>query len=125
MTNQATTSANTPVWSLGSALASRKVMARLQGLLYYALLTGLAFVFLMPTIWMISTSLKEPGQIFEYPPRFLPSPVLWTNYPEAIQKFPFFLYLRNTLIVTLLATFGTVLSASLVAFGFARRRCFL
>lgn len=122
MTNQATTSANTPVWSLGSALASRKVMARLQGLLYYALLTGLAFVFLMPTIWMISTSLKEPGQIFEYPPRFLPSPVLWTNYPEAIQKFPFFLYLRNTLIVTLLATFGTVLSASLVAFGFARRR---
>ena len=122
MTNQATTSANTPVWSLGSALASRKVMARLQGLLYYALLTGLAFVFLMPTIWMISTSLKEQGQIFEYPPRFLPSPVLWTNYPEAIQKFPFFLYLRNTLIVTLLATFGTVLSASLVAFGFARRR---
>ena len=122
MTNQATTSANTPVWSLGSALASRKVMARLQGLLYYALLTGLAFVFLMPTIWMISTSLKEPGQIFEYPPRFLPSPVLWMNYPEAIQKFPFFLYLRNTLIVTLLATFGTVLSASLVAFGFARRR---
>ena len=122
MTNQATTSANTPVWSLGSALASRKVMARLQGLLYYALLTGLAFVFLMPTIWMISTSLKEPGQIFEYPPRFLPSPVLWMNYPEAIQKIPYFLYLRNTLIVTLLATFGTVLSASLVAFGFARRR---
>jgi multiple sugar transport system permease protein len=122
MTNQATTSANTPVWSLGSALSSRKAMVRLQLLLYYALLTGLAFAFLLPTMWMISTSLKEPGQIFEYPPRFLPTPVLWSNYPEAIQKFPFFLYLRNTLIVTLLATFGTVLSASLVAFGFARRR---
>lgn len=47
---------------------------------------------------------------------------MWSNYLVAIQKFPFFLYLRNTLIVTGLATFGTVLSASLVAFGFARRR---
>jgi multiple sugar transport system permease protein len=90
--------------------------------LLYLLLSVVALIFLMPTLWMLSTSLKADGQVFAYPPRFLPDPILWSNYPEAIQKFPFFLYLRNSVIVTALSTFGTVLSASLCAFGFARRR---
>ncbi|MBX3010059.1 MAG: carbohydrate ABC transporter permease [Caldilineaceae bacterium] len=89
---------------------------------FYLLLTVIAFLFLLPTLWMISTSLKADGQIFAYPPRLLPDPILWENYPVAIQKFPFWLYLRNSVIVTAVATLGTVLSASLVAFGFARRR---
>lgn len=122
MTNQATTSQPTSAWPTATTLPSRKIATRLRLLLYYALLTGLAFVFLLPTLWMVSTSLKEAGQIFEYPPRLIPETLRWQNYPEAIQKFPFWLYLRNTVIVTLLATFGTTLSSSLVAFGFARRR---
>lgn len=88
----------------------------------YLFLSTICLLLLFPNLWMISTSLKEPQQIFAYPPQLIPRPTVWWNYVEAIQKFPFFLYLRNTLIVTGLATFGTVLSASLVAFGFARRR---
>ncbi len=121
MANQVTTSENGP-WVTGAALPSRKVAARLQLFVHYTVLTGLALIFLMPTLWMISTSLKAPGEIFDYPPQLIPTPPLWGNYLEAIQKFPFWLYLRNSLIVTLLATFGIVLSSSLVAFGFARRR---
>jgi ABC-type glycerol-3-phosphate transport system permease component len=60
--------------------------------------------------------------VFEYPPQLFPDPIVWSNYPEAISKFPFWLYLRNTIIVTAVGTLGTVLSSSLVAFGFARRR---
>ena len=88
----------------------------------YLFLSLVCIVLLFPNIWMISTSLKDSPQIFAYPPELIPAPFLWSNYLVAIQKFPFFLYLRNTVIVTGLATFGTVLSASLVAFGFARRR---
>jgi multiple sugar transport system permease protein len=122
MSNQATTSQTRAAWSTAEVMPSRKIAARLRLLLYYAVLTGLAFVFLFPTLWMISTSLKEAGQIFEYPPQLIPSPIRWSNYPEAIQKFPFFLYLRNTVFITFLATVGTALSSALVAFGFARRR---
>lgn len=88
----------------------------------YLLLTVIALLFLLPTLWMISTSLKIDGQVFAYPPRLLPAPIAWENYPTAIQKFPFWLYLRNSIIVTGVATVGTVLASSLCAFGFARRR---
>ncbi len=89
---------------------------------FYGLLTVIAFILLLPTLWMISTSLKVDGQVFAYPPQFFPDPIAWENYPTAIQKFPFWLYLRNSIIVTGISTVGTVLSASLCAFGFARRR---
>ena len=109
------------------ASGRKKTTARLSTrwvvrLALYLFLSATCLVLLFPNIWMLSTSLKDPQQIFAYPPELIPRPFVWPNYLVAIQKFPFFLYLRNTLIVTGLATFGTVLSASLVAFGFARRR---
>lgn len=88
----------------------------------YLLLSIGAVVLLFPAIWMISISLKAPQQVYEYPPRLIPSPIMWENYATAFSKFPFLLYARNSLIVTVLATIGTVISCSLVAFGFSRRR---
>jgi ABC-type glycerol-3-phosphate transport system permease component len=93
-----------------------------QKLALYVLMTAICIVLLFPTIWMISTSLKPSGRVFEYPPQLIPNPITWQNYPDAINKFPFWLYLRNTVIITSVATFGIVLTSSLVAFGFARRR---
>ena len=48
----------------------------------------------------------------------------WSNYREALTppNFRFLLYLRNTLVITIVALVGQVLSCSLVAFGFARLR---
>jgi len=91
------------------------------GATYLVLIIG-ALILFFPVLWMISTSLKLPMMVFEFPPRLLPSPVAWENFVIAIRKFPFFLYLRNSVIVSGLATLGTVISSSLVAFGFARRR---
>ena len=87
----------------------------------YAVLALGALVALFPVLWMVSISLKDNRTVFAYPPSLIPSPMLWENYAKVLQVFPFFLYLRNSLIVTAVATFGTVLSASLVALGFARR----
>lgn len=92
-----------------------------KGFVYIILIVG-AIVLLFPAIWMISISLKTPAQVYEYPPRLIPSPVMWENYLTAFSRFDFLLYARNSFIVTALATFGTVASCSLVAFGFSRRR---
>lgn len=100
----------------------RKLVPLLRNFVLYIVLIVICLVLLFPNIWMISTSLKEQNLVFEFPPKLIPNPVRWQNYTDAMNAFPFWLYFRNSLIVTVVATFGTVLSSSLVAFGFARLR---
>lgn len=90
----------------------------------YALLIIGAIISTFPLVWMISTSLKEKGLEFAFPPELIPHPTMWSNYVAIWSLAPFGVYFRNSAAVTGLATFGTVLSASLVAYGFARLRFF-
>lgn len=94
----------------------------------YAVLAFSSLVFLTPLVWMVSTSIKPESQAASGSVRLLPDPpslaipqaaenyrAVWTD--ESI-NFP--LYLRNTLIVALLAVGGMVLSSAIVAYGFSR-----
>ena len=81
-----------------------------------------AFFMLLPILWMISASLKKEADVFLIPIRWIPAPVLWSNYPEALTFQPFWLYFRNSVFVTSLAVVGAVFTASLVGFAFARLR---
>src|SRR5690606_24726185 len=91
-------------------------------ILLYTLVTGLGFIFAAPLIWMISTSLKTDPQVYTVPPVWIPNPVRWVNYPEALAIRPFGLYTYNTLKYALTSVVGVLLSCSLVAYGFARVR---
>lgn len=91
--------------------------------LIYVLLIAGGILFIFPFIWMVSTSLKDPKQIFTYPPIWIPSPIHWDNYYQGWfgnPLMPFTLFLRNTLIITLNNMIGNLVSCSLVAYGFAR-----
>ena len=88
----------------------------------YAFLAVGAFFCLLPLAWMISTSLKEPGSVFLFPPQWIPQPVRWENYSEIFTQWPFFTYLRNTLLVTGLNIAGITLSSALVAYAFSHMR---
>ena len=92
--------------------------------LRYALLICGGVICFIPLGWMLSTSLKMPGTEFTFPPELIPRPVVWSNYVDAVTRpgHPFFLYARNSVVITLAATLGTVLTSSFVAFGFARIR---
>ena len=89
---------------------------------WYLPMTAAGILLIFPLLWMVSTSLKLPGTEFAYPPQLIPSPAVWHNYVDALAQEPFGLYLRNTLTITAAATLGSVLTASLAAFGFARIR---
>ncbi len=95
---------------------------RLRGLAIYVALTLIGMLFILPFIWMISTSVKPNDQIFVYPPQWIPDPVLWGNYAKAMTSVPFFLYFRNTLFVSGMTVLGTLVSCSLVSYGFSRVR---
>lgn len=79
-----------------------------------------SFFFMIPFIWMVSTSLKPLTQVFTFPPEWIPKPVKWSNYIDAMSYIPFFTYLKNTLIITILSTVGAVVSCPLVAYSFAK-----
>jgi len=87
---------------------------------YLLLLIG-SGIFLIPFIWLLSTSLKEPKSIF-LDLRWIPDPVRWQNYPDAFKVMPFPLYLLNTCKITFTCLVLQVLSCSIVAYGFARKR---
>ena len=85
------------------------------------LLPGVVF-FVIPLVFMVSTSLKALRQIALFPPELIPDPVLWANYPEVFHYAPMHLYFINTLFLVLPAIFGAVFTSSLAAYAFARLR---
>ncbi|MCL5773709.1 MAG: carbohydrate ABC transporter permease [Firmicutes bacterium] len=88
----------------------------------YLLLIGGSILFLIPFIWMLSTSFKTLEDVWVLPPQWIPKPFIWKNYFKALTVLPFFKYTINTVIITVSCIIGTLLSASLVAYGFARMR---
>ncbi len=93
----------------------------LRALGFTFIVAGSIFI-AIPVAWMISTSLKTLGETFLFPPRWIPHEIRWDNYPRALTFIDYGHYLNNTLIITISAMIGQILSASLVAFGFARLR---
>lgn len=77
---------------------------------------------LVPVLWMISSSLKASTEVFVIPIRWLPETPRWENYPRAFEMAPLWLYFWNTMVMCVFAVIGTVLSASTVAYSFARLR---
>jgi multiple sugar transport system permease protein len=76
---------------------------------------------LMPFFWLVSTSLKPAGREFVFPPEWIPNPPVWQNYPDTLfGVLPFYRFFLNTFIICIISLVGVLLSASLVAFGFAR-----
>jgi multiple sugar transport system permease protein len=78
--------------------------------------------YLLPFVWMVSTSLKKVEQTMESPPRFIPHPWQPQNYVKIFTHptFHAVLFTRNTLVIAILTVLGTTLSSAIVAYGFAR-----
>jgi multiple sugar transport system permease protein len=92
-----------------------------RALIYVVLLAGAAW-FALPLLWMATSSVKLRADIYQYPPVLMPRPVHWDNYVNLFAVWPFWSYLRNTLIITIPSMCGQLLSSSLVAYGFSRVR---
>ncbi len=90
-------------------------------LAYLWLLLATALMF-APLAWMVLTSLKTSEQLASDPFSWWPQPWRWENYAEAVAAIPFVRYLANSLLLCLGSVAGTLVSCSLVAYGFARVR---
>ncbi len=93
----------------------------LREILKYLLLVLMAFSFMFPFLWMFTSAIKTPSQVFTVPPIWFPRPALWKNFGEAWVMYPFTLWLYNTVVkYAIPVTIGTVVSSTIAAYGFAR-----
>ncbi|MBC7812689.1 MAG: carbohydrate ABC transporter permease [Burkholderiales bacterium] len=101
----------------------RKLLRRVSHVsLVYVLAAIGAIAFVLPFLWMLSGSLKPANQLFIMPPKWIPDPLYWQNYTEALDLMPFGRYLGNTLFITIGNVLGNLISCTLAAYGFARLR---
>ena len=94
--------------------------ARIGALSAYLLLLTGSVVMLIPLVWLVRSSFMGLGQIFIFPPEWFPDPWHWDNYPKALTTIPFVRYFFNTLYILVPTVIGTLITASLAAFGFSR-----
>src|SRR5437588_6561337 len=99
---------------------SKAMQDRITRWVVRVVLVLVGITFMLPFYWMISTSLKPDIQLAVFPPVWVPHPLVWSNYYDAVTEQPFFLYLRNTLIICVAVVVGVVLSSSVCAYGFSR-----
>jgi len=110
--------AGRPARSTGLTMERRHLFFELG---MHALLILGAVTMLVPFFWLVSTSLKPAGREFTFPPEWIPRPAVWRNYVDMLfGPIPFVVLVRNTVVIAVLSLVGTLLSASLSAFGFAR-----
>ena len=88
----------------------------------YALVLVGAFLYAMPFVWMLSTSVKPAYQVYLVPPVWIPETFQWSNYWVPWGNLPFVTFYTNTAIITISTMVGMLISSSLVAFAFARMR---
>lgn len=93
--------------------------------LMYLLVILVCFIAVFPFFWMVSSSFKVSGEIFTYPPVWIPRDPTAVGYLNLFTQHMFgnsifWDFARNSLIVSLLASVITVVTASLGAYGMAR-----
>ena len=92
----------------------------LQQLGAHAVLLFFGVIFILPFLWMVSSSLKPAADIFQIPVRLIPETVTLENYPESIQAIHFLRYLGNTFFYAAVIMVGAVISNVFIGYGFAR-----
>src|SRR5690554_4749128 len=101
-------------------LLNKKQKDLIKAILLNILLSILSFAFVFPFLWMLFTALKTPQELLQGTEVFFPTDPQWSNFKTAVSAIPFFLYLKNSLIIVILVMTGTLFSATTAAYAFAK-----
>jgi len=86
----------------------------------YFIMIIVAVIMFFPVLWIISSALKNKVAIGAYPPVLIPDQIRWENFSEVWSRTDVPAFLKNTMILIVGNTFGTILSSTLVAYPLAR-----
>jgi len=106
--------------SLLAARASKRIQRQVGLGLTYLILSVGSIVYVLPFLWMVSTSLKTKLEASLLPPKWIPYPPHFETYVRMWQALPFPIFFQNTIFITFTALVGQLLTSTLVGYGFAR-----
>ena len=86
------------------------------------LTTMICFAIIYPFIWMVSSSLKPLGELYQFPPKLISGNMSLNNYKEVLfnQAPSFLTYLFNSIFVTVVSLVGTLITSSFAGYAFAK-----
>ncbi len=93
--------------------------------IYHICVVFLGFVMVYPLLWMVASSFKPASEIFNNASSLIPKDFITYNYVNGWKGFAgygFSTFFQNSFVISLLSTFGTLISSPFIAFGFARLR---
>lgn len=111
-----------PGLNLGLAgIPARKRFVANRAILYF-IIVFLCVPFGFPLFWTLMSSLKTSPEMFAFPPPIFPKVPQWGNYLQVLttERIQVVRWFGNSVLVATLTTMGTLFSASLVAYSFAR-----
>jgi len=101
-------------------ISQRRRVRLLEDILLYGFLIAISLFMLMPFVWMVSTSLKSPDEIFARPLTIIPADASLSAYCELITNYNVLGVLKNTAVIALGATLLSLFFCSLGGYGFAK-----
>lgn len=91
-----------------------------MGILVVVALIAAGIVLLAPIVIMVTTAFKASNDLFTYPPKLFPTHWITSTYSELFNQLQYFHYFGNSLFIAACVVIGTILSSTLVAYGFFR-----
>lgn len=102
-------------------LIRKRRRERIAWLIRGVVMSLLALIFLIPFLWMVSSSLKRNLDIFQLPLRWIPDPVEWGNYVQVwTGDGSMIRYFTNSAIVVGTTILGTLIVVSLAGYAFGQ-----
>lgn len=99
---------------------ARRLAPVVGAVAHHLALTAGALLMLFPFLWMLLTAFKDMRQSLQVPPRWLPNPWVWENFPESLTALPFGRAYFNSAYIVAVVVVATLLTGSMAAYAFAR-----
>lgn len=103
-----------------SLLASKKRSSQLANLFSLIVIAFSAALALLPLYWVFRSSVISNGELYAYPPKFLPQEWLWSNYSRTLESFKYWTYLKNTFTIIIPSVVAGTVTCIFSAYPFAR-----
>ena len=81
-----------------------------------------SFIMIFPFVWMILSSFKTVGDVYAYPPKWIPSEWNFNNYTQVFEMIPFWTYYGNSILTSVIQTFLQIAISVLAAYALTKLR---
>lgn len=101
---------------------SQTQQKRVADIISFCFVVILAAFVMLPIWWIFRSSLMTNAELYAYPPAFVPSNWLFSNYSATLETFKFWQYFGNTMLIIVPAVTAGTLTATMCGYAFARMR---